>query len=453
MTDLSQHFTTSKLLRYTLPTMGMMLLTSTYAIVDGLFVSNFVGKTAFASVTIMMPLVMILSTVGMMMGTGGSALVGRLLGAKREQEANAAFSLIVCVTFGAGVIAAVIGLLFMEAFATALGADEAMVPLASAYGRIAFLSMPMFMIQYTLEVFSSTAGKPKLGLYSAATAGIVNISLDALFLGVFGWGIVGAAAATAIAEYAAAGLLIAFFLRGKAGYLKLGKPSRDWRVLAEASYNGLSEMIGSMATSVVAVAYNLQLMKYLGESGVAAYGVIEYISMLFGAILGGYVEGAAPLMSYQHGAQNDKEKRSLFRHGLGIVAVGGLAMFAVSHLLAQPLAFAFTGYDAELFAFTESAFRIYSVAFLFFGFTMFGSSVFTALGNGTVSAVIAFVHTIVFEVGSVLLLPAVFGAGSIWWSITVAEVAATILTGVFLLALGPHYGFFRKRAAMPDTER
>ena len=445
MTDLSQHFTTSKLLRYTLPVMGMMLLSSAYAIVDGLFVSNFVGKTAFASVTIMSPLVMILSTVGMMTGSGGSALVGRLLGAKQEKEANEAFSLIVCFTMGIGIVAAVVGLLFMEVFAKALGADEAMVPLASAYGRIAFLSMPMFMVQYTLEVFSSTAGKPKLGLYSAATAGIVNVSLDVLFLGVFGWGIVGAAAATAIAEYAAAGLLIVLFLRGKAGYLKLGIPSRDWHVLSQASYNGLSEMIGSMAASVVAVVYNIQLMTYLGESGVAAYGVIEYITMLFGAVLGGYVEGAAPLMSFQHGAQNDVEKSSLFKRGVIIVTIGGLAMFVLAHLFAHPLAFAFTGYDAELFAFTENAFRVYSVAFLFFGFTMFGSSVFTALGNGTVSAIIAFVHTLIFEVGSVLILPALFGPDSIWWSITVAEVSATILTGAFLLAFGPRYGLFCKR--------
>lgn len=443
MTDLSQHFTTRKLLRYTLPVMGMMLLSSAYAIVDGLFVSNLVGKTAFASVTIMAPLVMILSTVGMMMGTGGSALVGRLLGAGREQEANASFSLIVCFTFAVGVIAAVIGVLFMETFAAALGANEDMVPLASTYGRIAFLSMPMFMVQYTLEVFSSTAGKPRLGLYAAATAGVVNIALDALFLGAFGWGIVGAAAATAIAEYAAAGLLVLFFWRGKAGYLKLGKPSRDWRVLARTSYNGVSEMVGSMAASIVAVVYNLQLMTYLGESGVAAYGVIEYVTMLFGAVLGGYVEGAAPLMSYQHGAQNDAEKHSLFARGLGIVTAGGLVMFALSHLLTHPLAFAFTGYDSELLTFTEGAFRIYSVAFLFFGFTMFGSSTFTALGNGTVSAVIAFVHTVVFEIGSIMVLPIVFGAGSIWWSITVAEVAATVLTGIFLFALGPRYGLMK----------
>ncbi len=444
MTDLSHHFTTSKLLRYTLPVMGMMLLTSTYAIVDGLFVSNFVGKTAFASVTIIMPFIIILSTVGMMMGSGGSALIGRLLGAKREQEANAAFSLIIYFTLGVGVVAMIIGLLFMEAFAKALGANEAMMPLACAYGRISFLSMPMYMVQYTLEVLSSTAGKPKLGLYSAITAGVVNISLDAIFLGLLNWGIVGAATATAIAEYSGAGLLLIVFARGKGGYLKLGKPSRDWRVLTRASYNGLSEMVGSMAASVIAIVYNLQLMTFLGENGVAAYGVIEYITMLFGAILGGYVEGSAPLMSYQHGAQNDAEKASLFKRGLRIVAVGGLAMFACSQLFTYPLTYIFTGYDSELFVFTEGAFRIYSVSFLFFGFTIFGIGTFTALGKGTISAVIAFVHTIVFEIGSVLLLPAIFGPGSIWWSITVAEIAATILTGVFLFIFGPMYGLFKQ---------
>lgn len=336
MTDLSQHFNTAKLLRYSLPMMAMMLLTSCYGIVDGLFVSNFVGKTAFASVTIVMPFVMILSTVGMMMGSGGSALVGRLLGAKRDAEANAAFSLIAWTTFGIGIVAAVLGIMFMDPIVRLLGANDAMAELASLYGRIAFLSMPMFMLQYTFEVFAATSGKPQLGLYSAIVAGIVNIALDALFLAVLGWGVVGAAAATAIAEYTAAGLLLVIFLRGKAGMLRLGRPSRDLRVLAKASYNGVSEMVGSMAASVVAVVYNLQLMAYIGENGVAAYGAIEYIAMLFGAVLGGYVEGTAPLMSYQHGAENDVEKRSLLRHGIAFMIAGGIGMCALSQLLAYP---------------------------------------------------------------------------------------------------------------------
>ena len=452
MTDLGQHFDTAKLLRYTLPVMGMLLLSSAYGIVDGLFVSNFAGKTAFASVTITMPFVMILSTVGMMMGSGGSALVGRLLGAGREHEANGVFSLITWTTLAVGVVAAVLGVAFMDPVVRLLGADEAMMPPASAYGRIAFLSMPMFMLQYTLEVFSATSGKPQLGLYSAAVAGVVNIGLDALFLAVFGWGVVGAATATAIAEYASAGLLIALFFRGKAGSLRLGRPSGGWRVLAGAAYNGVSEMVGSMAASVVAVAYNLQLMAYFGEVGVAAYGVIEYISMLFGAMLGGYVEGSAPLMSYQHGARNDAEKRSLFAHGVAIVSAGGLGMLVLSQLLAYPLAYVFTGYDAELLALTERAFRIYSVAFAFMGFTMLGSSVFTALGNGTVSAVIAFVHTGLFEIGSVLLLPPLLGPESIWWAITVAEVAATALTAALLAAYGPRYGLLASKGMLGKEE-
>ena len=443
MTDLSQHFNTAKLLRYSLPMMAMMLLTSCYGIVDGLFVSNFVGKTAFASVTIVMPFVMILSTVGMMMGSGGSALVGRLLGAKRDAEANAAFSLIAWPTFGIGIVAAVLGITFMDPIVRLLGANDAMAELASLYGRIAFLSMPMFMLQYTFEVFAATSGKPQLGLYSAIVAGIVNIALDALFLAVLGWGVVGAAAATAIAEYTAAGLLLVIFLRGKAGMLRLGRPSRDLRVLAKASYNGVSEMVGSMAASVVAVVYNLQLMAYIGENGVAAYGAIEYIAMLFGAVLGGYVEGTAPLMSYQHGAENDVEKRSLLRHGIAFMIAGGIGMCVLSQLLAYPLAYAFTSYDAELLSLTQTAFRIYSIAFIFMGFTMLASSVFTALGNGTISAVIAFVHTGIFEIGSVLLLPALFGPTSIWWAICVAEIAATALSAALLMKFGGRYGLRR----------
>ena len=445
MTDFSQHFTTKMLLRFSLPVMGMMLFTSCYGIVDGLFVSNFVGKTAFAAVTITMPFVMILSTVGIMMGTGGSALVGRLLGAKRKLEANEAFSLVAWTTFGIGVVAAVIGIAFMEPIVRLLGANDAMTPLATIYGRIAFLSMPMFMLQYTFEVFSATSGKPQLGLYSAIVAGLVNIALDALFLAVLGWGIVGAAVATTLAEYAAGTFLLIVFLRGRGGTLRLGRPSRDLRILARASYNGVSEMVGMMAASAVAVVYNLQLMAFIGESGVAAYGAIEYVAMLFTTLLGGYVEGTAPLMSYQHGAGNDVEKRSLLRHGLVFMLVGGLAMAALAQLLARPLAFAFTGYDADLFALTEHAFRIYCVAFIFMGFTMLGSSVFTALGNGTVSAIIAFVHTGVFEIGSVLLLPTLFGAESIWWAICVAEVAATALTSALLLKLGPGYGLLERR--------
>ena len=427
--------------------MAMMLLSSAYGIVDGLFVSNLIGKTALASVTVAMPLAMILSTLGMMMGTGGTALVGKLLGEKKDREANEAFSLIIYVAFALGVVAAVFGIAFMESAVRAFGVSDEMANLATIYGRIAIAPMPLFVCQFALETFSAASGKPQLGLYATILSALTNIVLDALFIAVFDWGIVGAAAATATAEFSAGALLLALFAAGKGGSLRLGRPAKDIGVITRAAYNGLSEMVGSIAMSAVAVAYNYQLLRLIGEDGVAAYGVIEYVAMLFGAILAGYCSGADPLMSYQYGAQNKVEIRSLFIHGFAILTVGGLAMVVLSQLFVHGLASLYVGYDDELLQLTESAYRIYCLSFAFVGVSMFGSAVFTALGNGTVSAIIAFAHTIVFEIGSILLLPMLVGAEGVWWSIVVAEIGSSIMVLAFLRVLGPRYGITLSKQA------
>lgn len=428
MDVLSQHFTKSKLLKYTLPTMAMMFVSSAYGIIDGLFVSNLVGKDALASMTIVLPFTVILSALGVMMGSGGSAVVGQLLGAGDGKGANRAFSLIAWTTFIVGVVCSVLGIAFMDEVVVLLGASAEMAPMAATYGKIVFLCLPMFMLTYVFEMFCSVAGKPGFGFLSSLTAGVVNIGLDAVLMGVFGMGIEGAATATCIAEYASATLMVVLFARGKVGVLKLVRPRWVHGVLPRSIVNGVSEMVGCAAMSVVAAAYNLQLMNLFGPDGVAAYAVIEYASMLIGAALGGLTEGMAPLMSYQHGAGNNYEKRSLFGNGATLTAAMGVGAFLVAQLLAQPLAFAFTGYDGALMALTIHAFRMYSIAFLLMGVTYFGSVMFTAVENGKISALISFVHTFVFELGSVILLPVIFGADSIWWSIIVAEAAASILT-------------------------
>ena len=433
METLAQHFTKTKLLKYTLPTMAMMFVSSAYTIVDGLFVSNLVGKTALASMSLIFPFVMILSSLGIMMGAGGGAVVGQLLGAGDRKGANRAFSLIAWVTFITGAICSVFGFIFMDNVVMLLGASEEMVPLASTYGRIVFLSMPMFMLTYVFEMFCSVAGKPGFGFLSALTAGVVNIGLDALLMGVFGLGIEGAAVATCLAEYSSAILVIVLFARGKAGALKLVRPCWDYRILSRSITNGVSEMVSCAAVSVVAVAYNLQLMSLFGPDGVAAYAVIEYASMLIGAAFGGLTEGMAPLMSYQHGAGNNREKRSLFANGATLTLLVGVVACALLQVLVRPLAFVFTGYDEGLMALTVHAFRIYSIAFLLMGVAYFGSSMFTSVENGKISALIAFVEMFVFELGCVMLLPMIFGADGIWWSIVVAEVAASIFT-IALLA-------------------
>lgn len=440
MSDLSQHFTTAKLLRYTAPMMAMMLLSSVHGIIDALFVSNLVGKTALASVTVAFPFIIMLSALGTMMGTGGTALVGRLLGQKKDAEANAAFSLIIYVTLGIGVVGVIAGFFVIEPAVRALGSTEDMVELATIYSRIALLAMPLYMAQFALDSFAAASGKPQLGLYATIIAMVVNIVLDALFIAVFKWGIIGAAVATSIAEACAGTMLLVLFARGKAGTLRLGSPSKDFSVIGRSAYNGLSEMVGSIAMSVVAIAYNYQLLRFIGEDGVAAYGAIEYVAMLFGAILGGYCAGADPLMSYQYGAENKEEVRSLFVHGFGILTVGGICMVVLSQLLAPSLAGLFVGYDEALLERTVAAYRIYCLSFAFVGLAMFGSAVFTALGNGFVSAVIAFTHTILFETGSVLLLPHILGPDGIWWSIVVAEICASVLVVVLFWKLGPRYG-------------
>lgn len=441
METLAQHFTKTKLLKYTLPTMAMMFVSSAYTIVDGLFVSNLVGKTALASMSLIFPFVMILSSLGIMMGAGGGAVVGQLLGAGDRKGANRAFSLIAWATFITGAICAVFGFIFMDDVVVLLGASEEMAPLASMYGRIVFLSMPMFMLTYVFEMFCSVAGKPGFGFLSALTAGVVNIGLDALFMGVFGLGIEGAAVATCLAEYSSAILMIVLFARGKAGALRLVRPCWDYRILSRSITNGVSEMVTTAAVSVVAVAYNLQLMSLFGPDGVAAYAVIEYASMLIGAAFGGLAEGMAPLMSYQHGAGNNREKRSLFANGATLTLLVGVVACAAVQMLVRPLAFVFTGYDEGLMTLTVHAFRIYSIAFLLMGVAYFGSSMFTSVENGKISALIAFVEMFVFELGCVMLLPMIFGADGIWWSIVVAEVAASVFTIGLLARYAKGYGW------------
>lgn len=438
--DMSKHFSAGELVKYTLPAIGMMVFTSVYGIVDGLFVSNFAGKTAFAAVNLIMPFITILAPLGYMMSSGGSAIISRTRGEGDDKRANAYFSLFVYFTIVMGAVLAIIGFIFMEPVARAFGASEEMLADCVLYGRISMVSLPLYMLQYAFQTFSSTAGKPSLGLRVVVASGITNMVLDALFVAGFGWGVAGAAWATVASEYVGGIVPTVYFARPNTSYLRLGRPSHDMRALAHACGNGSSEFVATIAMSVVAVVYNLQLMNYLGENGVAAYGTIMYAGWIFAAIFEGYCMGAAPLMSFQHGAHGNAEKRSLLSKSLKIVGLGGVSMFVLAQLLAWPFAWIFVSYNAELLALTEHAMRLYCISLIFMGVSMYASSLFTALGNGIISAVIAFLRTLVFEIGAVLLLPPILGADGIWLSVVVAEIFAFALSIVFICRLGPHYG-------------
>ena len=447
--DMSKHFSTSALIRFTLPTIAMMIFTSCYTIVDGFFVSNYAGKTALAAVNLIFPAVMILASVGMMIGTGGSALVAKTLGEGDRPRARRHFSLLIIFAFVVGSVLSLGGWFFMEPTATMLGATPGsqMHHDAALYGRMMMISLPFFILQYAFQSFFVTAGKPKYGFLVIVAAGVANILLDFLFVGVFGWGLPGAALATNIGELIGGGIPLVYFARKRSTHLYFVRPHLRWPVIGKACANGSSEMVTNIAMSLVGILYNWQLLRFIGEDGVAAYGVIMYTAMVFGAIFMGYAMGSSPLMSFQYGARNHREMRSLLVKSLGLVAAGSVAMFAAGQVFAEPLSRIFVSYDPELLALTVHGYRVYALCFLLMGFSIYGSAFFTSLGNGAVSAVISFLRTLVFETGAVILLPLVLGVDGIWLSVTVAELASVLVTAVFMVALSGHYGYRRRAAA------
>ena len=442
-TDMNRHFGVADLLRLVAPAIVMMMFTSVYAIVDGLFISNFAGKTSFAAVNFVMPLLMILSSVGFMMGAGGSAQIALAMGSGDSPRANRLFSLVVYVTLALGGALALVGALCMEQVLLVLGCDEEMLPYAVVYGRISMVSLPLFMLQTEFQTLVNTAGKPKLGLVVTVCAGITNMVLDALFVGVAGWGVQGAAWATVISEFIGGGVPLVYFARKNSSHLRLGRAGWDGRSLGKICVNGSSEMMSNVAFSLANILYNFQLMRYIGQDGVAAYGILMYVGMIFSAVLMGYNMGVSPLMSFQHGARNNNEKQSLFRKSLLITAFFGGAMCVSAELAAPLIAWAYGSYDPEFCLLIVHATRLYMTCMLITGFNFYASALFTSLGNGVVSAIISFVRTLVCECGCVLILPLFLGVDGIWVSFTVAEALTLIMSASFVIALGKHYRLFK----------
>ena len=439
--QLSQHFTCRRLLRYCLPSIIMMVFTSVYGVVDGFFVSNFAGKTPFAAVNFIMPILMILGCAGFMFGTGGSALIGMALGEGDNKKANNIFSLVVYSSIVCGVFLAIIGLVILRPVATIMGAEDEMLRQCLIYGGIFLAGLPFYILQYEFQCLFATADKHKLGMYVTIIAGCTNIVLDALFVAVFPWGVAGAAVATIISQIAGGIIPLVYFLRKNDSPLRLTKCSFDGTALLKTCTNGSSELMSNISASVVGMLFNVQLMKYAGENGVAAYGVLMYVSMIFQAIFLGYTVGTAPVVSYHYGADNKDEVKNLLKKSLIIVAAVAVCMFVAGELLSWPLAKIFVGYDAELMDMTVNAFYIFSFSFLFFGFSVFGSSFFTALGDGLTSAAIAFLRTLVFQIAAVMLLPLIFGLNGIWASIVAAEIVSVAVMAVFFAIKRKKYGY------------
>lgn len=431
--QLSEHFIYKKLLRFVLPSIVMMIFTSIYGVVDGLFVSNYVGKTAFAAVNLIMPFLMAISALGFMIGTGGSAIVAKTLGEGKKKQANEYFSMLVYLTLIGGIVLSALGILFSPLIARGLGADGALLTNCVLYARITLLSMPAFMLQNVFQSFFVTAEKPKLGLGVIVIAGVTNMVLDFLLVGVFQIGLAGAAFATVTSECIGGLFPILYFARKNSSLLKLGRTHFNGKIFLCACGNGSSELMTNLSSSIVNSLYNIQLMNLAGENGVAAFGTIMYVNFIFIAIFLGYSIGSAPLVSYHYGAGNHDELKNLFQKSLRLIGIWGLMLFILAQLIARPLAAIFVGYDADLFSMTQNGFRIYCIAYLINGFNIYGSSFFTALNNGLISAAISFLRTLVFQLAAVLLLPLLLGINGIWSAVAVAELLTLGLTVTFFV--------------------
>lgn len=441
MIQLSDHFNYRRLLRYTLPSILMLIFTSVYSVADGFFVSNFTGKTPFAAVNFIMPLLILLGSVGFMFGTGGGALIAKTMGVGDMKKANEMFALIVYTAGAFGVILTVFGILFLRPMVSFMGADGELLENCVVYGRIILLALPFYILQYEFQCLFAVAEKPRLGLYVTIAAGVINMVLDALFVAVFHWGLAGAAAATAFSQFTGGMAPILYFGRKNDSPLRLGRCRPDRWALAKSCTNGSSELMNNISMSLVSMLFNVQLMKYAGENGIAAYGVLMYVSMIFQAVFIGYSVGTAPIVSYHYGAQNHDELKSLRRKSIFLISIFSVLMLAAGQMLSYPLSLIFVGYDAQLMEMTVHAFTIFSFSFLMSGFSILGSSFFTALGDGLTSALIAFLRTMVFQCAAVLTLPLIWGLDGIWSAVVLAEVMATVVTALFLIAKQKKYHY------------
>ena len=441
--QLSDHFTYKKLLKFTLPSIAMMIFTSIYGVVDGFFVSNFAGEIPFKAVNLIMPFLMIFGTVGFIFGTGGTAIVAHTLGEGDKEKANRYFSLFVYVTFTLGVIFAAIGIIFLRPIAVLLGAKGELLENCVIYGRIILLALPFLVLQFLFQSFFVAAEKPRMGLFVIIAAGVTNMVLDAVLIPALPqeYRIVGAAIATALSQFIGGAVPFVYFARKNSSLFRLGKTKFDLRAIAKACVNGSSEFMNNISMSLVGMLYNLQLLKYAGEDGIAAYGVMMYVSFIFAAVFIGYSIGTAPIISYHYGAGNTEEMRGILRKSLLVIGIGGFSMIFIAQLLAYPLAMIFVSYSESLMALTVSGFRIFALSFLFMGFAIFGSGFFTALNDGLTSALISFLRTLLFQVGAVLLLPMIWDINGVWISSVIAEVMAVVFSFLFMMIKRKKYRY------------
>lgn len=439
--QISESFNYRKLIRFTIPTITMMIFTSVYGIVDGIFVSNCVGSDSFAAVNLIMPVVMMLGSVGFMIGTGGSALVSMTMGEGKKEKANEYFSLLVAFVVAAGLVLAVIGIIFLRRIAMLLGAEGAILEDCVMYGRVLLVALILFMLQNCFQSFLVVAERPQMGLKISIAAGITNMVLDFLFIYVLRLGVFGAAAATGVSQVVGGVIPLIYFFRKNSSPLKLVRFRFDGQALLKSCVNGSSEMLTNLSMSLVNMLYNIQLMKFAGADGVAAYGIIMYVSFIFSGTYLGYSIGVAPIVGFHYGADHRDELKNLFKKSMILIGVASVVMTIAAELLSGVLAGIFVSYDKDLMEMTTMAIRLYSLSYIISGFNVFGSAFFTALNNGVISALISFLRTLLFQIAMIFILPARIGLNGIWLAIVAAEILALFVTIICLMANRNRYHY------------
>ena len=436
---LSDHFSCAKLLLFAIPTIGMIMISITYDVVDGYFVSNYIGKTAFSAVNIIYPFQLLLSMVGYMFGSGGSALIAAELGDGNQQNARLYFTAIIKAAAAIGVVLAVAGVLLLRPVAVMIGATPEILEYGLPYGRTLFLFLPIMILGYTFQSILITAEKPKLGLYISLGNLFSNALLDWLFVAVFKWGMVGAAVATGIGACLNGLVPLIYFARPNSSPLHFCKGRVQVKPLLKACGNGSSEMVNDMSTSLIFVLYNYQLLRMLGEDGVAAYGVTVFVEGIFAAVFYGLAMQATSIVGYHFGAKNYPELKSLLKNGIILNFISGILMFVLAQVSAPLISRIYVGYDETVYRLSVHAMRMYAFAFLLQGFNEYASAYFTGLNNGLVSGILAFTRTFLIQTVMILVLPLLLGTDGLWLAQAATEVFAAVIAIVFFITRKHEY--------------
>lgn len=437
---IAKKFNLLSLLKFTVPAIIMMLFMSLYTIVDGIFISRFIGTTALSGLNIVYPFISFIHAVAIMFAAGGSAIIAIKMGEGKNDEARSAFSLIVYTGIFLGICISILGNVFIHEIIRFLGASPVLERYSYDYLKIIISFTPFFILQILFQTFFITAGKPELGLRMTIVSGITNAVLDYIFMKTFGMGMAGAALATVSGYFIIAMFGIVYFLK-KRNNLYFVKVKMKWEIIKDSCINGSSEMVTDISSGVVTFLFNIVMMKYMGEKGVAAITIILYSQFVFIAVYLGFSMGTAPIISYNYGNQNKAQLKRIFKICSKLIMSSSIGVFILSLIFARYIVGFFAPEGTEVYAIAKKGFSLFAIGYLFAGYNIFSSSLFTALSNGKISAIISFMRTLVFIVLGIFFLPMVFKVNGIWLAVPFAEILSILVSMYFIKRERNNYGY------------